>query len=642
MTAKTDARSDEATSEPEPGRAERPQIWRRPLVLEAVGTAVLAQALFFLGLGGGLDRLRVPLGRGDMLAAYAMANTFAQGSFRNDALGYPFGMDMRYFPTTDHLLNAVAGFVSAMTHEPFLGLNVVYALSFPATALAALWMLRIAGLRGPMAVVLSLAMTFIPFHWLRIEHVYLATLFSAVLGVCLALLVGTGEIERRLTAPRRARYVIGLGLVALVIAVSGIYYAAFAVMLVAVAVLWRFAHGARWRDLLLAATPAIAVGLFTVLALAPATLYTHAHPPTQPVAGRVPVESVIYSGALALALLPAPLSKIPGFGLVNDFVTRAYQDGSAAPTSGVVLQSNSGSLFTCAAFVFMLVGIVWTARRRAQGKPLLGNETGVTFGLVGTLTVVVVGFLVPWGLNFLFAFAVSPQLRAWDRLLPVLYSLFFVGAAVAWRRLGLPQTGMRVWLAAGACGVLLLLDGIAPYRTMWGQIVAAGTAEQRAAQEYAAAVDEAVPGRCGILQLPLIQYPEVPPQQQMGPYDHLLPALVGSGKEWSFGAMKGTSASDWQESMGSGGFDPSLIPVLDEGGFCAVHVDRRGYTADQYASLTRDLRSALGAPVASGHNGDWTLYAIPGSTADQAPLDDRLSELSPEARRFYAPLTPQG
>lgn len=635
MTVHTADATDEVVV-PEPRETGVP-FWRRRTLVESVTVVVLAQVLFFLGLGGGLDRLRAPLGRGDMLFSYAIGFLFSRGApFGNNDLGYPFGLELRYFPTTDHLPNAVAGLVSALTGDPFLGLNVVYALSFPATALAALWMLRIAGLRGPMGVLLSLALTFIPFHWLRIEHVYLATMYSAVLGVCLALLIGTGEVERRLTSPHRVRHAIGLGAVALLIATGGVYYACFAVLLAGVALVWRFAHGARWRGLLIDVAPVVATVVLLGLALLPSVLYVRANPPTYPVAGRLPVESVLYSGSLALALLPAPLSKIPGFGVVNDFVTRAYQDGAAAETSGVKWFADSGSFFTVMALAFTLAGVVWVARRRAQGRSVVSAPGDVTFGLVGALTLVVIGFFVPWGLNYLFAFGVTGQLRAWDRLIPVLYALFFVGAAVAWRQFGLPQRGWRTWVVAAVCGVLLLFDGVAPYRAPWGEAVAGGSAELKAAEDYATAVNDAVPGRCGVLQLPLMRFPEEAPINGLNNYDHFLAALVNSEKEWSHGSMKDTRESTWQDSL-SEGFDVSMLDELAEGGFCGIHVDKRGYTATEYSALSRELRDALGAPVATGHGGDWSFYAIPAPATTDGDAEPDLDSLSEDAQLFYAP-----
>ena len=123
------------------------------LVVDSVATAALGATIFVIGLGGDLRRLGGPLGSGDLLQAYATAKPWSDGTpFGNNSLGYPFGMEQRYFPTADVLQNALAGLISAISQNPFVGLNVVYALSFPLAALAALWVFRLVGVRGPIAV----------------------------------------------------------------------------------------------------------------------------------------------------------------------------------------------------------------------------------------------------------------------------------------------------------------------------------------------------------------------------------------------------------------------------------------------------------------------------------------------------------
>ncbi|NTW41233.1 MAG: hypothetical protein HGA44_15400, partial [Cellulomonadaceae bacterium] len=94
--------------------------------------AVSATVMFVVGFGGSLRRIAMPLGSGDLVFSYAFAAMWSEGApFGNSSLGYPFGIELRYFPTTDILPNAVAGLLGAMTENPFLGLNMVFALSFP-------------------------------------------------------------------------------------------------------------------------------------------------------------------------------------------------------------------------------------------------------------------------------------------------------------------------------------------------------------------------------------------------------------------------------------------------------------------------------------------------------------------------------
>ncbi|WP_449514056.1 hypothetical protein [Cellulomonas sp.] len=552
-------------------------------------------------------------------------------------------MELRYYPTTDILQNLLAGIITAVTRNPFLGTNAVFAISFPVTALAALWVMRIVGLRGPMAIFTSLAFTTIPFHWLRLEHVYLATMYSAAMGVGLAILVGSGEIAVRLAKPQRRRHILILLGVTVVIATSGIYYACFTLLLCIAALVYRYTRGSRWREILANLIPIASVAVFTAMALAPAWLYDRSNPAIQAVAGRQAFESAAYSGALAYALLPAPFSMVPGLGTVNDAVIRAYKEGLVGPSSGVLVFSNFGSLFTLLALALAIVGLLILKRRSALSPNAARGDDGSVvhtsrpgFGLIGTLLGTALLFFVPWGLNYLFAFAVTPQLRGWDRLLPALFLLVFAAAAVVWRDLRIAQTSRRTLFVSAVCLGVLLLDSVLPYRSQFNIIAAAGTADNAQGQAYAAALNAALPGKCGVLELPQVDYPEAPPVGNLTAYDQFWPALTNPSKNWSFGAMKGTIASAWQKTLGDR-IDNSDIGELQAAGFCAIHVDKRGYTAGDADHLLGNLSTLLGIPVASGANGDWQAFALPApSTQPTIDVSD-LAAAPSDVASFYAP-----
>jgi hypothetical protein len=243
-------------------------------------------------------------------------------------------------------------------------------------------------------------------------------------------------------------------------------------------------------------------------------------------------------------------------------------------------------------------------------------------------------FFVPWGLNFLFALTVTPQIRGWDRLVPVLLTLVLAMAALLWRQLGLWTHGWKSIVLATVLSVVVLLDTVLPFRSFFQANSAAGAAERDAGLAYAASLNEAIPEHCGVLQLPYIGYPESGPREGLSDYSHFMPGLTNPDKDWSFGAVVDTVESDWQEKLGND-IDSSDIDLLGDAGFCAIHVDRRGFTPEEFTALTAQLTDLLDAPVATGRGGDWTAFAIPAAEVSDDEFD--LSELSPEELEFYYP-----
>lgn len=588
------------------------------LWVETLATATLGAIIFAIGFGWDLRKLAAPLGAGDMLQPYVTAKLWGDSSpFGNNTFGYPFGMDLRYFPTADVAQNTVAGIISAMSRNPFLGINAVHALSFPVVAIAALWVFRLTGVRGPIAIVSSLAFTAIPFHWLRLEHFYLGTVYSAVVGVGLAILTGTGELSRRLAGRRRGR-TIGLILaLTFVVGTGGIYYACFSILLCTSALVYRLAHDGFRRPIVFSTIPAAGIVCWTAIALAPAFLFVHANPPLQPVADRVALESVAYSGNLAFLLTPAPLTYLPGLSSLNSRIENAFVTAANSGQSGVSWLSNFGSNFTVAALLVAVVGLIFSIRARERARfsmastdPRSGSD-GVTFGLVGTLLGTGILFFVPWGLNVVFAAIFTPQIRAWDRLTPTLLLLFFVGAMVALKSFRFPLYSRVAVLISATLLVLLIPDSVAPYQRMYAADYANGSRNYELGREYAATLNARIPGDCGILQLPYTPYPEFPPVNRLGTYDGFWVALTNPEKRWTYGATKGTVDSHWLEVLGAN-LDASSISDLRAAGFCGVHVDSRGYTSQNAGLVRARLIELLGAPVATGHTGDWNAWAIPG------------------------------
>lgn len=581
----------------------------RSTVAETAAVVFMSLLSVAYAFGWSIDNLRGPLGVGDFYSAYAMSGLWANGSPLGDStLGFPSGMHLAYYPTGDLTQNALTAFFAMFTDDPFLPLNIVFVVSFPLAAVAALWTIRVAGVRGPLAVVLALGLTTIPFHWWRTEHVYLATMYSAVLAVGIALLVGSGQFDRALRA-RRYPALIGAAAAVLVIGASGIYYACFAILLLGFALVYRAFRGDRWRALLRGLVPPAAITIVLGLVLLPGMLWAQDHPVLVDVAERSANESVRYSGALAFLLLPAPVSNLPGIEPLTRFVAETYSQVDHG-ASALVWGSNSGSVLTTALIVFTFVGALVVARRRRAGTAPAARDTTVSLGLVMTLLVAALLFFVPWGLNYLFALVVTPQLRGWERMVPVILTLVVVAGAVVWRDL-VPRPSRRSqWLLALVCALVVVLDSVVPYRAMYRPFVDAGRESLNAGRLYAAELNEAVPGQCGVLNLPYIAFPEVPAVNNLSAYGHFLPALSNPDKMWSFGAMKNTEDSVWLEQIGSE-VDASEVKSLTEAGFCAVHVDWRGYTDEERATLAPQVQALLGAPVATGLGGLWEAYRLP-------------------------------
>lgn len=575
--------------------------WRT--AIEAAVAAVIAGALSMLVFWPARGAWDAPLGGGDLLATYVNTDTWAGLGFATTThYGFPAGMDLNYTPSLDITENGVARLIGLVTGSPFAGINLVLLLSFPLVAALAYLAMRIASRGGPLAIALAVAVTMIPYHFGRgLGHTYLATMYGGVTAVILALAIGLGVLPSALADGTRRRRVAGWTLLvgAVVVAAwSGLYYAAFGIILTLAAVLWRIVRRDAWRRVGAYALVPVGLILLAVVGLLPGLLAVLQSPPATPLVSRPAYESVTLAGSLAMAITPAPISQLPGMWRYNGAVLEAV--APAPPLEGTAL-TNFGTWVTSAALLVFLVGWIVRARR----TELAG--TAVTF--VAYLTAVVIAFFVPWGLNIILANVVTAQVRAWNRLLPLLLLLFAVGAMAVLVRTRWDRVGVRSIIGAVLVLVVVTVEQVLPFRPAYQQGADQGVAALTAARAYADALETAVPGRCGVLMLPFVPYPEQGPVEDLADYSHFLQPLVNRGKDFSYGAVRGTGADTLAAGI-QGAPTRAQADALRDAGFCAIHVDRRGIPDTTWAFLQADLTSRFGPPVATGADGTWLAYRL--------------------------------
>ena len=588
--------------------------WRT--TLEAIVTGLLTAAMAIPVFGPVLSKLDVAWSGGDLTSTYADSIAWGGFAYRlTTHFGFPLGMNLNYFPGIDVTENLFAWLTNNVLHTTFAGINLLILVSFPLVAVLAYLTLRLTGLYGPIAVAMAIAFTFIPYHFGRaLGHTFLATLYSMVVGLALVLIIGSGRWQWML---RRKHSWFGILIViamTMVVAWSGIYYVAFTLILGFAALLWRIGQRASVRALIVDALPLITILVLALLAFLPSILTLRHSPPLASLGDRLPIESVTYAGVLAMALLPLPWSQIPGLSHYNEKVSTAI---AAGPYGESTAATNYGTWITSLAVVVIVIALMVRARRGTREFTYGAPRASLQF--ITYLIVVTILFLVPWGLNYIFAGTVTAQIRGWNRLVPVLLLLFLVGAAAALHRTGAARRLVASLPIAVVVLALVLVDSVLPFRATYADGARLGGEQTQAARDYAAATNAAIPQHCGVLQLPYMAYPENGNTRAIPDYDNFYASLTNPGKDFSYGSVKYTPASIWASQLPQVPTDEQ-VALLRGAGFCAISVDFRGYLGEQTTPIFDDLSTRFGSPVASGLDDSWQLFRIPDGpmpTADQ-------------------------
>jgi hypothetical protein len=565
-----------------------------------------------------------PWAAGDMLSTYVAANNWGMiASSPTTQYGFPLGMNLNLVPGVDITENLFATTINSISGNPYFGLNLLLFLSFPIVAALTVVALRLVKSTGPIAIMFAVAFTFIPYHWGRgLGHMYLATLYSAVTGIILVLLVSTGRFTAILEQ-RKKLQLTGVAVLAAVTAWSGLYYAVFTLLLLAAALLWRFAKKDTLKQLTRNLIPPATISVLVIIGFLPGLLATRNDQPFSVLAERMPYESVMFAGIFIAALIPAPILPQSLFGFYN---TRIIDAINAAPAFENRVPTNFGTLVTTAALVLLVVGLLmrsrvqqWTAT--TTQLPLVAYLLGVSFM-----------FFIPWGLNYVVAETITAQIRAWNRFLPVILLLIILAGAIVLTRVKRKPT----LIAVASLGILAtFVNAVYPFQDPY--TIGAQQTQRPAdsARNYTANINEQIPEYCGVLQLPYMPYPENGPLLDLDDYGHFWLPMNDSGKAWSYGSIKNTEASSWAAALPEIPTD-SDIANLTQAGFCGIHLDTKGYVPVAAERIKADLETRLGPPIAKGNptlggEDTWFFYPITENIQQPQPI----SSLNQNTQAFF-------
>jgi hypothetical protein len=392
----------------------------------AVAVAVSSLYLTMIFVSGGA-RLDVPFDyRLDALSVGTAAKSAVDTGWytANDSLGLPGRLDMREFLQSDALHFVPVGVLGRLGGGWAQGVNLYFLLSFVMTACTALWAFTRLRVSSPVAVAIALMYAFLPFRFLRgIDHLalaYWAVPLIAVVAVRLTsrrppFMDATGQ---RLAFNWKDRGTIQSLAFSVIVSMTGVYYAAFSMFLMAFAGLVAAASGRNWRRFLPAGVLIGVIALVVAVNLSPMLAYQWTAGPNAAMV-RAPLEAEVYGLRVTQMLLPtvghrsATLAAIAG--RYGESLSRQGQYlFNESSTSSLGILGGLGLLIAVAAFLL---------RGRTLGRIAMMGGPILFMILVGTVS----------GIGALIAYVI-PSIRCYNRISVVI--AFFAFAALGMAAIG--------------------------------------------------------------------------------------------------------------------------------------------------------------------------------------------------------------
>jgi phosphoglycerol transferase len=517
-------------------RAPAGQAIAREALLATLITGLLSLAAPWVVFRPVQDWVRYPLSytdRQDALANLWVIKTVVEtGSpYANPALGAPFGAVSFDFPRSEVLFLLFYRAAGLATDNVALIHNVFYLAGFPLVAWPALAVLRRElHVAWPLAVAGAVVFCWLPYHFLRLEHLHLSNYVAVPIAAWLMLRVG-GErppfFERGRLGPPGWAVWLAVALVAL----TSIYYAFFAVVLIAgVGAIGTVAERS-WRPALSALLVVASIVAAVAIALTPVMRYRAAEGANPAVAVRSVGENDLY--ALRPIHLLLPSASHTSARLAS--LARTY-NASVLPNEN---QYAALGLVGAAGFALLLVHLL-------TGNRVLPGTRGVAALARGNLLALL--FAVSGGMGALVALLVTPQFRALNRI-SVFVAFFSIVAVVvaidrAVGRLG--ATRARVTFGAAAALVVLAFVDQRPAPHPGVATVATTFDSDRA---FVEAIERVLPQDATVYQLPYTQFPEVRPLYREPFYSPMRMFVHSRRLRWSYGGMKGRPGDYWHQAL---------------------------------------------------------------------------------------------
>jgi phosphoglycerol transferase len=536
---------------------------------------------------------------------------------RNPAVGAPFGLRFEDFPLGGDNLQFVAiKVLGRFSGDWALVMNAYFVLSFPVIAAATYLVARQAGVARWPALVVGVLFSFLPYHF-AVGELLQSTYWSVPLGAFLVLdalgwdVWGPPFLRRAgagVPGHQRVRWVVR-GVLAVIVASSGSYYALFTMILVPVAAGLRVLADREWRALVRAGAVVALLGAVFALNAMPTLLYRRAHGTNTQVAVRSPGESDTYALHIVDLFLPAENHRIPALAAVKKELSSWWPTSPIFPAPHVPLG------LAGAAGLALSLAAALRAAARSEREP--GSGSARPLARLGVLNLAAILFGAATGFSALLVLAGLTQIRVWSRISVFIgfFSLVALAVAVqgAWARRqggGGRGTGRGAAIAAGVAAVVLgLLDQTQPSVVPLYSAYRSAFTNDR---QFVAQIERRLPPGSMVFQLPLASFPERPPIVGMLDYQLLRGYLHSTDLQWSYPAMRGRPA-DWAWSMGGRSVELMLGDIA-AAGFRGLYVDRSGF-ADRAAGLERETTRLAGPPALVSGDGTqlfWDLQPVAG------------------------------
>ena len=493
--------------------------------------------------------------------------------WQNERCGYPFGSSFYDFPGSDSgnlLLLKILGFV---TEEYFKAVNLFILLSFSLAFVSAFIVQLSLGLNKYFALSSAILFAVLPFHFIRLAHLFYASYFVAPMYFHYAFQIFYADGAKCKQNIFRLSNILGFVLL-MVLSSFGLYYALFGIIVIAASGLLASFKNLSINPLGLSMVAVFVITLGVFLNLSPAILNNIKNGNNSEVAVRNIGESEVYGFKLAQLVLPRIGHRIQILAnITNEYIKDAP-----------LVNENS----TATLGLFGSIGLLISGCALAVNAS--GRSTDSRISLLALISLVLFLSGTIGGLGSLFAMTITSSIRGWNRLSPFLsfaclaIFFFFLQNYLS----SLKNSKVLIPLAAFCILFAGLYDQTVPPDLTGNTSIKNKFESDRAFIEL---IETNLEPKSPIYQLPYMMFPESGKVNNLENYELCTGFLHSNTLRWSYAGMKGRQGDLFYRGLSNKAISEQL-PFVKKLGFKGIYVDRRGY-ADNAVAVENELYTLL-------------------------------------------------
>lgn len=534
---------------------------------------------------------------GDDYSAYKNAKMLSEDTgwiFETKRLGAPYGAEYYDF-MPDSLMNVDNILIKTMgvfTDDVVTNVNLTVFLLFFLIAGTAYYVLREMGVRSEFAVVGAVVFDFIYYHYVRlIGHFSLSAYEFVPLSILLCVWLWRDDkmFEGKNFFKYKKNYIVLL--FSLLIANNGIaYYPFFTCMFLGITGVSKAIKEKRMRPLAKMCGMVASITVFMLISLLPCLIYQYRNGSL--LTSRAVVDSELYAMKIIQLLVP-----------YKDYGSEKLQNFHEEYNTVFAFTEARASYLGLVAglgFIFLLLMVF----KRNQNKDYRKN----ILMLLCELNLFAVLFATVGGFSSIFSNFVTGLIRGVNRI--SIFIAFFAIAALCIFMTDFLKGKRKKWVKITGCVLFGFIVVVGLYDQIPGNMTgnsAVYAAEKESDCNFVQQIEDQVPPKSMIYQLPYHPYPEGGFVNNMTDYHLLIGFLYSDKLRWSYGGSKGREGDLWNQSIAA--LPPEqMTAAVKEEGFAGIYIDKRAYTDEEFSNLVLTLNACIGHEPINSENGNLYFY----------------------------------